>query len=148
MADQATVTRDEIQPESSSIGDVGDNFASVAADLVRLADLQLRMMVIDLRKSSVQTTTGVTLIVAGMLTIGGACAVGLAALGWALADAWSLSPGGGMALAAVAGAGLGVVVIYGGLRALKATLGIFRRSGTEFRRNFDGIKRSVAGSIN
>lgn len=144
MASQATLrsTGDVDPPGRRSSSPA---FSEVAGDLLKLVELQVRLVALDLKESSSKVRRTLSLLLAALSVGLAAGTVLLGAFGMYLAERLHWSPAAGLAAAAGAGVLLTATLLAAGISAAKGAVDVFARSRAEFLDNVVSIKRTLVG---
>ena len=116
---------------------------AVAADVVRLIELQWKLLVADGKAAASRAILAAALVVGGAVLALSALPIALVALAF-LFIAAGLPGWGAFLLAALAGAAVGGLLAYLGARRLGTAAGTFARSRDALARNAAWVKRSLA----
>jgi hypothetical protein len=127
----------------TKIPDVAGSVSDLTHDVVELTELQAKLLMLDVKKSSRRTRTCLILAIVGICFLLGTIPVALAALaqllveqlGWSQAAAFGVAALAGLVLAGLA-AGAAWGIIKSGLMSLE-------RSREEFSRNIDWLKSTL-----
>lgn len=123
--------------------DIRRSFSAFAADLVELVELQVQLLLVDLRDSQRQVVVPLLLIVLGVVATVGAIPVMLVGCSWLLAGFSGLSVA---AACVILGGGtmvLSAVVILRSLHGLQEVIQILARSKAELLSNARWLKDSL-----
>jgi hypothetical protein len=137
--------RTELPPQA-----VARNSASFLGDFATLAELQGKLLVVDLREGTNKLIFSLVLLVAGTVIALGCVPVALAALALLIGELTNLTPAACFGIALLVGLVLAGALAVPGLFAVKKGLWMFDRSQTEWRKNVqwfkDTIRRAGGGS--
>jgi putative superfamily III holin-X len=118
--------------------------ASITADLVTIAELQLRLFEADLRRLWRGAMWAlIAWAVAGGLFIA-VVPVALAGAGLLLADSLGQSPAAGLLWVALAACGLIAILVFAGWRQLRMQAGCLQRSRQELHENLKLLKNAAS----
>jgi hypothetical protein len=112
-------------------------------DVATLAELQEKLVLVDLREGLQKLVMPVALAGVGMALAVGAVPIFLAAIALTIAATTSLAPWVCVWIALLVGVVLALLVTIPSLVSLKHGLHMFDRSYTEWRRNFQWVKDSI-----
>jgi hypothetical protein len=147
MVDQAQVTasgepwtngRTELPPQV-----VARNSASFLADVTTLAELQGKLLIVDLQEGINKLIGSVALLIGGGAIALGCVPIALAALAVVLAETTRLSLAASFGVALLVGLLLAAALTIPALIALKKGLWMFERSRTEWRRNMQWLRDTM-----
>ena len=133
----------EPRPRSLPPVEVAKGGGAVAADLVRLAELQARLFAADWRRASGRFVGGAVALAAGVLGAILCVPVLVAAVGLGLA-ALGLPVWAGLLIAGALAAGAGVAAAWYGWTRLSSAASAFDRSRAAAAENAAWVKRSLA----
>ena len=130
--------RTELPPQT-----MARNSASFLADVATLAELQGKLLVVDLQEGTNKLVTYVALLVAGVVVALGCVPIALAALAILLAETTRLSLPASFGVALLAGLVLAALLAVPAFFAVKKGLWMFERSRSEWRRNVQWFKDTM-----
>ena len=150
MADQASLNLNggkRVRVNSPLTDGVFGNLAELAGDMTTLAELQAKLVVVDLKASASRAVLPAALVGAGVVFLLAALPVALIGASELLADALGLTHRGWayLIVAAVAAA-LTVVLVLIGLPRLSKSFDNLTRSREELERNLAWVKTVLANS--
>lgn len=147
MADQATLNMKSPMAEETPARAVARNTGEFLHDLVTLAELQTRLLIVD-GQEGVRNLTLAALAMAGGLAVALAVLpVLLIALGLTLVELAGLSPAVAMAIAGLVGIfAAGALVLAGCLAWRRQCRGTFDRSVREWKQTSRWIKEALKGA--
>lgn len=132
--------------ESPSVGDVTSDVSSLAHDLITLAELQARLLFVDVREMSVRSAASVAGLAATVAIGLGAVLILLWGTAELLVDFGGWSRGvAGLTVGAVAAA-IAIVVGRESLRRLKRVTTVLSRTHYELQQNLEFVKSLVQGA--
>jgi hypothetical protein len=148
MVDQAQITptseirasgRTELPPQA-----MARNSASFLGDFATLAELQGKLLVVDLREGVNKLIGSVVLLLAGAIIALGCVPVAIATLALLIDElTTNLSPAACFGIALLAGLVLAAALAIPGFIAVKKGLWMFERSRTEWRKNMQWLKDTM-----
>jgi hypothetical protein len=138
MARQTT----HIESNGRSDRGVLGNVAEFIHDLMTLSELQMKLLMLDLKEGSSKAMLPLGLIVMGLCLALGSFPILLGALGLGLATA-GMIPWAAFLLAGVIGMVISGVAAYGGFLLLKKQAAVLHRSQAEFDRNIRWVKTAL-----
>jgi hypothetical protein len=138
MASQTT----HIESNGRSSRGVFGNAAEFVHDLMTLTELQVKLLVLDMKEGSRHAMLPLALILFGGCLALGCFPVLLAALGFGLVAA-GLSYWLSFLIAGIVGLAISGGAAYGGFRLLKKQAAVLRRSQAEFDRNVRWVKSAL-----
>jgi len=143
MAHQTTITEDR-SAEPAPLTDVARNMSDVVQTLRRLANLQARLLMLDLKISGRRMILPVVLSLAGAGFILGGFPVLLASLAWLLSQTGGLPHALALLIATVVGMLLGGALLGAGALLFRENLRGLRRLQQELVENLRDIKDAMS----
>ncbi len=137
MVDQAPIGR------GSPAAKLGRNVSGYAHDVLTLAELQLRLLAVDLRDSSKTAGLGIGVLAAGAMAAIGAIPLVFVTLALALVEFAHWSYTASFALSAAAGVLFGIMAAWFGFKTLFSAGKTFGRSKQEAVETLKWIKESL-----
>lgn len=125
---------------------MGENVANLAADLVSLGELQVKLLLLDLQEGSGQVIRTAAIFLCGSCLLLGAIPVLLLGLGGLLSSGSSLSLPTAWLLVAVMALMVSSLSLWQAVRQLRRSSAILLRSRTELQENITWIKRVIRQS--
>jgi hypothetical protein len=142
MVDQAQITptndRTELPPRAVARGT-----AEFLHDVTTLAELQGRLVLVDLRGGISKLVASAIVLCLGIVVALGCVPIALAALAITLAETTGLSLAASFGISLAAGLVLAVILIIPAALALKGGVRMFDRSLHEWRRNVQWVKDTL-----
>jgi hypothetical protein len=118
--------------------------ASFLGDFATLAELQGKLLVVDLRDGTSKLMTSVVLLLAGAVIALGCVPIALAALALVIDEfTTQLSPAACFGIALLVGLVLAAALAIPGFFAVKKGIWMFERSHAEWRRNMQWLKDTM-----
>lgn len=125
---------------------VGGNVANLASDLLSLAELQARLVALDLRESGAQALIPAAVVTGGVCLALGTVPVLLLGISGALAGAVSISLVSAEMMVSVVAMAAAAVCVWIGCQKMIAALNVLHRSREEFEANLRWIKKAIQQS--
>jgi hypothetical protein len=122
---------------------VARNTAEFLHDLTTLAELQGKLLVVDLREGISNLVTSVVLLCAGAAIALGTIPIALAALAITLDEFTNLTPAACFGIALLVGVVLAALLAVPAIYAIRKGVWMFDRSQTEWRRNVQWAKDAM-----
>lgn len=129
--------------ETSPAAGVGRNLADLSHDLLTLAELQGRLLMVDFAEGKSNSIVPLILIVVGCLLALGALPVFLLAFGWMLVNLAGMSEHAAFFVVSIAAIVLAGAAVWGGYRMLTSALAVLSRSRQELHENLQWIKTAL-----
>jgi len=123
-------------PEGQVVGGI----AEFGNDLTTLAELQIKLGLIDTKECLEKALYPIGFVFAGLILAIGAVPVAILGIAQVVASAFRLSTGASMILTAMTVILLSAVIIAMALRNIGPSLSVFRRSREEFDRNLNWVR--------
>lgn len=142
MVDQAEVTktngRTELPPR-----EMARNTADFLSDVATLAELQGKLVVVDLREGTSKLMGSVVMLALGGVVALGCVPIALAALALVLHEYAKLSASASFGIALLAGVVFAAILALPAALALKKNFWMFERSRSEWRRNMQWLRDTM-----
>lgn len=119
------------------------SLASLASDVVTLAELQGQLLLFDARESARRTAQPAGLLVGGVVAAFAAVLLLLTGIAFVLDETTALSTGWALLLVAVATLLVAAMLLYFGWKHLQTTFHVFDRSRNEFVENLNALKSAL-----
>jgi hypothetical protein len=123
--------------------DVAGSVSGLTHDVIELAELQAKLVALDLKKSSQRTRTVLVLAILGICFVLGTIPVALTALAHLLAEQLGWAQSAAFGVAALAGIVLAAIVLGTAWAMIKSGLISLERSREELARNLDWLKSTL-----
>jgi len=143
MADQASVNSG--RANGSGEGVVG-SIAGFGNDVATLAELQAKLIALDLKESAAKATLPLSMAVVGLVVLVSAVPVVIVGVGLLVAQAFTISNALALLLTAVTFMVVAVLLVVFALRELRRVIEIFRRSREELTRNVSWLRTVLVHS--
>jgi len=141
MADQAPLGGgSRTRAESRGNGSVVGSIAELGNDIMTLAELQAKLLALDLKECTAQAGTSLALILAGLTVMLASLPVAVLGVAYLVADALGIKPGWAMLLTVAVVLVLGGVLLAVCVPRLRRSFAAFRRSREELNRNLSWIR--------
>jgi cytochrome bd-type quinol oxidase subunit 1 len=127
----------------TKIPDVAGSVSELTHDVIELSELQAKLLVLDIKRSSRRTRSCLILAVVGICFLLGTIPVALAALAQLLVEQLDWTQSAAFGVAALVGLGLAAIAAGIAWGILKSGLISLERSREEFARNFDWLKSTL-----
>jgi putative superfamily III holin-X len=122
---------------------VARNTGEFVQDLFTLSELQLRLLLVDLRQGLWSLVPPVALLLIGLAFALSCLPVAMMTLAWALIETANLAHWRALAVALLAGIGLTLIFLIAAWVLLRRQEGMFLRSGDEWRQNLKWVKDAI-----
>jgi hypothetical protein len=142
MVDQTKVNGSSRRAEAPPRA-IARSTGELLEDLLTLAELQLRLLVVDVRQGVVRLAIAAGAIVAGAILLLGCIPVALAATALCLVETTSLTLPQAFGLSLVGGIVLAGGLAAGGIMYLRRRLDILERSRAEWRENAQWFRSAL-----
>ena len=142
MVDQAQIDAAVEAPQPAPAA-VARNTGEFVQDLLTLSELQLRLLLVDLRQGLWDLVPPVLLLVGGLAVAVACLPVAMMTLAFGLIEAANLPHWKAFAIALLAGIGVTLVLLIAGWVLLRRQDPMCERSGIEWRQNVRWIKDAI-----
>lgn len=123
--------------------DVAGSVSELTHDVIELSELQAKLFVLDVKKSSRRTRTCLILAVVGVCLLLGTIPVALFALAQLLVEQLQWSQSAALGVATLVGLALAAIAAGTAWGIVKSGLVSLQRSREEFGRNIDWLKSTL-----
>ena len=136
-------TRSNSTRFDESPGGMGENVANLASDLMTLAELQTKLLWLDLQQSRIQAQFPLVMIVTGILTVLGVIPVAILSLGDAVASSSELPQYAARLIVAGGFLLVAIIAVWQGAAGLARATRTLERSKAELQDNLTWIKKVI-----
>jgi uncharacterized membrane protein YqjE len=123
--------------------DVAGSFSELTHDVIELTELQGKLFMLDLKKSSQRTRTVLILAIVGVCFLLGTIPVALMALAHLLMEQLGWTQAAALGVATLVGVGLAAIVLVAAWAIVKSGLISLHRSREELSRNIEWLKSTL-----
>ena len=142
MVDQAQIDAAVEAPQTAH-GAVAHSTGEFVQDLFTLSELQLRLLLVDLRQGLWNLVPPAVLLALGLAVAVSCLPIAMMTLAWALIEAAGMAHWRAFAIALLAGIGVTLVFLLAGWVLLRRQEEMFERSRAEWRLNVKWVKDAI-----
>lgn len=132
--------------DPTTLGDVTSQATSLAHDLITLAELQTRLLVLDVREAGKRSAASVVILAAMAALILSAGPVVLTGVSELIVANTTWSPGGAKLLVGLIAAVIGAAAGFAAFVRLRRVTDVLNRSQQELNQNLEFVKSLVSGT--